>query len=75
MNDKELLKLSKSVISMKCSLDYALTRAGGDPSYFNAETLERISALELLAALAPNGIRFHYQELENDKRSGQGPLR
>ncbi len=61
MNDKERLDFSKNVIAIKCSLDYALRRAGGDPTYFNAETLSKISALELLAALAPNGVRFHYQ--------------
>jgi hypothetical protein len=41
------------------SLKGAIRRAGGSPNAFDAAKLNDMTALELIAMIAPNGIRFH----------------
>jgi len=40
------------------TLQAAVDEAGGNPSYYSAVRLNEMTALELIAIIAPNGIRF-----------------
>jgi hypothetical protein len=41
------------------SLKGAIRRAGGSPDAFDTPELNDMTALELIAIIAPNGIRFY----------------
>lgn len=49
------------VAAMQCqgSLVAAVVEAGGTAEAVGLDKLEKMTALELLVMLAPNGIRFH----------------
>ena len=51
-------KLNKDFWDMLDSLQLSLRKAGGLP--FDRKRLEKLSAVDLLAGLAPNHIRFTY---------------
>lgn len=49
------------VAAMQCqgSLVAAVVEAGGTTEAVSLDNLEKMTALELVVMLAPNGIRFH----------------
>jgi hypothetical protein len=57
--------ISDTIDSLQC----AVGMAGGTPEAFTANRLVHMNALELIAWVAPNGIRFHHDsrlETETD---------
>ncbi len=59
MNDNDRIAQTRAVLAMHDSFCSAIRTAGGVPMTFSE--LNKMTAIQLFAALASNGIRFHYE--------------
>jgi hypothetical protein len=65
MNDADRKLIAKNAIEIKNSLDMSMKLAGG--SIIPASELDNMTALDLLALLCTNDIRFTYYAKEEMK--------
>jgi len=68
------IKASFDSMAMYESLRAAIDQTGGTGESFSPKNLRTMTVAELIADLAPNGIRFHHVQPAKDIRAFYRPL-